>query len=70
MTSFARAFMSVMLLAAAGLGAGCSSSGGGLLAGSTPAVADASVTGAPGRPGEERFSSEKFYKEQARNGSP
>ena len=40
MERFARAIMSVLLLAAAGLGAGCSSSEGGLVTGATPAAAD------------------------------
>jgi hypothetical protein len=41
MDRFARVLVSVLLLAAAGLVAGCGSGGGGLLTGSTPAAADA-----------------------------
>src|SRR5262245_41286736 len=40
MDRFARALVSVLLLAAAGLGAGCSSAASGLLTGSTAAAAD------------------------------
>jgi len=44
MDRFARAFVSVLLLTAAGVSAGCGSGGSGLLTGSTPAAADAPVT--------------------------
>jgi len=40
MDRFAHAFVSVLLLAAAGLASGCGGSASGLLTGSTPAAAD------------------------------
>ncbi len=68
MNRFARAFMSVLLLAAAGLGAGCSS--GVLVTGSTPAAADAPGTGGKvARRGEEKFDQDKFWEEMKSRGS-
>ena len=69
MDKFARAFISVLLLAAAGLGAGCSS-GGGLVTGSTPAAADTPGTGGKvARRGEEKFDQDKFWEEMKSRGS-
>ena len=68
MNSFARAFMSVLLLVAAGIGAGCS--GSGLETGSTSAAADAPGAGGKvARRGDERFNQDKFWEEMKTRGS-
>jgi hypothetical protein len=61
MDKFACALMSVLLLAAAGLGGGCGSTGAGLLAGSNIAA------DAPGTYGaDKKFSGEKYWQDQAK----
>jgi hypothetical protein len=69
MNSFARAFMSLLLLVAAGIGAGCS--GSGLETGSTSAAADAppGAGGKVARRGDERFNQDKFWEEMKTRGS-
>jgi hypothetical protein len=67
MNMFARALMSVLLLGAAGLGAGCSSAGG-LVTGSTPAAADTPGAGAKVAR-QEKFDHDKFWEEMKSRGS-
>jgi hypothetical protein len=71
MGRFAHAWVSVLLLAAAGLGAGCSSAGG-IVTGSTPAAAGAPSTAGPGkaaRRGNDKFGSDEFWEEMKTRGS-
>jgi hypothetical protein len=69
MDSFARTLISVLALAAAALGAACSS--GVVVSGSAPAVADASGPGgkAAARPGQDKVDWNEFWKEMATRGA-
>ena len=69
MNRLARTLVPVLVLAAAGLVAGCSS-GGGLLTGSTPAAADAAGAGGQVARGPEKaFDRDKFWEDMKSMGS-
>jgi hypothetical protein len=68
MNRLARAFVSVLLLAAAGLVAGCSS-GGGLLTGSTPAADAPGAGDKVARRSEKAFDRDRFWEDMKSIGS-